>query len=113
MAGVINTLRERRLQRERMALDIGRELAVPNRMTVREPCKKYQAVFGEAARAGNKDFLFKRIAWRIESMAEGGFSEQARQRAEVLVRDADLRATAARTLPSESGGNRILLSPVS
>ncbi len=35
-----------------------------------------------------KDFLFKRIAWRIQSLAEGDFSERARRRAELLARGA-------------------------
>lgn len=57
------------------------------------PCQlscgeKYEEVFGEPTRAGNKDFLFKRIAWRIQSLAEGDLSERARRRADALARDA-------------------------
>jgi len=73
-----------------MALDIGRELATLKQMSVRELREKYEAVFGEPTRAGNRDFLFKRIAWRIQSLAEGDLSERARRRADVLARDADL-----------------------
>jgi hypothetical protein len=79
-----------------MALNIGKEIAELKRMTVRELREKYEAVFGEPTRAGNKDFLFKRIAWRIQSLAEGDLSERARRRAEFLARDADLRTTAPR-----------------
>ena len=74
-------------------------------MNVRELREKYEAVFGEPTRAGNKDFLFKRIAWRIQSVAEGDLSERARRRAELLARDADLRTTAPRTPLSTLGGN--------
>src|ERR1700733_3214074 len=56
--------------------------------------EKYLAVFGEAARTGNKTFLYKRLAWRLQSLAEGGLSERARRRAEELARDADVRTTA-------------------
>jgi hypothetical protein len=45
-------------------------------MTVRGLREKYEAVFGEPMRAGNKDFLFKRIAWRIQALAEGDLSER-------------------------------------
>ncbi len=77
-----------------MAMEIGRQLAELRQMTVRELRVKYQEVFGEPTRAGNKDFLFKRIAWRIQSLAEGDLSERARRRADVLARDAELRTTA-------------------
>ncbi len=81
-----------------MAMNVGKELADLKQMTVRELREKYESVFGEATRAGNKDWLFKRIAWRIQALAEGDLSERARQRAEFLARDADLRTTAPRDL---------------
>ncbi|NOT00442.1 MAG: DUF2924 domain-containing protein [Phycisphaerales bacterium] len=80
-----------------MALEIGKQIAVLKQMTVRELREKYEEVFGEPTRAGNRDFLFKRIAWRIQSLAEGDLSERARRRADLLARDADLRTTAPRT----------------
>ena len=63
-----------------MALDIGKQIAELKQMTVRALREKYEQVFGETTRAGNKDFLFKRIAWRIQSLAEGDLSERARRR---------------------------------
>ncbi|MCH7873041.1 MAG: DUF2924 domain-containing protein, partial [Planctomycetes bacterium] len=80
-----------------MAMEIGKQLAELTQMTVRELREKYHGVFGEPTRSGNKDFLFKRIAWRIQSLAEGSLTERARRRAGVLARDADLRTTAPRT----------------
>jgi hypothetical protein len=67
------------------------ELAALHRMTVGELREKYLAAFGEETRSWNKDFLRKRIAWRIQELAEGGLPERARRRAEELARDADLR----------------------
>jgi hypothetical protein len=66
-------------------------------MTPAELREKHLAVFGEPTRSGNKEFLRKRLAWRIQSLAEGGLSERARRRAEELARDADIRTTAPRT----------------
>jgi hypothetical protein len=71
--------------------NVGAELASLHRMTVGELREKYAAAFGEETRSWNKDFLRKRIAWRIQELAEGGLSERARRRAEELARDADLR----------------------
>jgi hypothetical protein len=88
-----------------MVPDIGKQIAVLKQMGVRELREKYEAFFGEPTRAGNKDFLFKRIAWRLQSLAEGDLSERARRRADALARDADLRTTAPRTPPSTTGEN--------
>ena len=73
------------------ALNMTREVAALKRMTVKELRGRYMEVFGEATRSGNKDFLWKRIAWRMQANAEGGLTERARRRAEELANDADLR----------------------
>ena len=88
-----------------VALNVGREIALLKQMTVRELREKYLEVFGEPTRAGNKDFLFKRIAWRIQALAEGDLSERARQRAAELARDGDLRTTAPRLPATATTGN--------
>jgi hypothetical protein len=57
---------------------------------------KYADVFGEPTRSRHKEYLIKRIAWRMQANAEGGLSERARLRAMELANDADLRVTAPR-----------------
>jgi hypothetical protein len=52
---------------------------------------RYRAVTGEPARSSNRQFLARRIAWRLQAEAEGGLSERARQRASAIADDADLR----------------------
>src|SRR5687767_11554832 len=66
------------------------------RMTAGQLRERYLEVFGEPSRSGNRDFLFKRLAWRLQSLAEGTLSERALRRAEELARDADLRTTLPR-----------------
>jgi len=61
------------------------------RMTVRELQQKHLELFGEEVRSKHKDALFKRIAWRLQTVAEGGLSDRARRRAMELANDADLR----------------------
>ncbi len=73
---------------------IGRQIAALRRMKAKELRARYAEVFGEETRSGNRDSLLKRIAWRLQSQAEGGLSERARRRAEQLARDADIRVTA-------------------
>ena len=77
-----------------------------SRMTVRELREKYLEVFGEETRSYNKVFLRKRIAWRIQSLAEGDLSERARRRAMELANDADLRMRAPRD-PAKSGSAEV------
>jgi hypothetical protein len=66
------------------------------RMTVGQLREQYLEAFGEPSRSGNRGFLFKRVAWRLQSLAEDTLSERARRRAEELARDADLRTTLPR-----------------
>jgi hypothetical protein len=42
---------------------------------------RYQDLFGEASKSSNKQFLFRRIAWRLQANGEGDLSERARRRA--------------------------------
>ncbi len=74
-----------------MRIEIIREIDKVRTMTVKALREKYLEVFGETTRSGNKDFLWKRIAWRIQAIEEGDLSERARRRAEELASDADLR----------------------
>src|SRR6266436_6180232 len=59
---------------------------------------KYQKLFGESPRSGHKDYLFRRIAWRLQANRYGDLSDQVRQRALAIADDRDLRLR----LPQES-----------
>jgi hypothetical protein len=69
------------------------------------------SVFGEPSRTGNKDFLRKRLAWRIQSLAEGTLSERARRRAMEIARDADIRMTVPKA-PKMSAAAITELKPI-
>lgn len=78
-------------------MKIGREITALKNMTVAELRARYAEVFGEENPSHHKEYLVKRIAWRLQSLAEGGLSERARIRAAELARDADIRVTAPKT----------------
>src|SRR5581483_10744994 len=63
-------------------------------MTTGQLKAKYHEVFREVSRSNHKQFLFRRIAWRIQADAWGGLSDRARQRALEIANDADLRIRA-------------------
>ena len=82
-----------------MELNIGKEVARMQNMTVPELRVRYAEVFGEETRAGNKAWFVKRIAWRLQSQAEGDLSERALQRAAELANDADVRMNPPKAKP--------------
>ena len=82
-----------------MIMNVGKEVATLKRMTVGELRRKYAEAFGEATNARHKEWLVRRIAWRLQAVAEGDISERARQRATDLARDADLRIKAPKPVP--------------
>src|SRR5712675_136588 len=53
---------------------------------------KYRDLFGEDSRSSNRQFLVRRIAWRLQAQAEGDLSERARGRiAEIAEDNLDVR----------------------
>ncbi len=72
---------------------IGQQLRELQGLTTPQLRGRYAEVFGEHTPANNRTWLLKRIAWRLQALAEGGLSQRARQRAAELANDADLRMT--------------------
>jgi len=88
-------------------LNVERELARLRKTGVKHLCEEYATLFGEETRSRNKDWLIKRIVWRIQANAYGDLSERARQRALELANDADLRLQAPRQLPPRTRGVQV------
>jgi DUF2924 family protein len=95
-----------------VAKGVEQTLAALGRMTLGQLREKYLELFGEPTRSGNRDFLFKRLAWRVQSLAEGTLSDRARRRAEELARDADIRTTLPRPRKESGGAAKTVTAPV-
>jgi hypothetical protein len=89
-----------------------KEIEGLRRLTVGGLREKYREVFGEESRSNHKDFLFRRIAWRIQANAEGGLSERARRRALEIANDADLRIRAPKHLGGSEASSRTAVGTV-
>ena len=77
-----------------MGLNIPKEVGAMKRLTTRQLKDRYEEAFGEVCRSNHKQWLIKRIAWRLQANEEGDLSERARRRAMELANDADLRMKA-------------------
>ena len=77
-----------------MPPNLATEIAALPRLRVSELRARFAVVFGEPTPSHNKVWLVKRIAWRLQALAEGDLSERARRRAAELVADADVRLSA-------------------
>ena len=74
-----------------MNANLTHELATLGQLTVSGLRARYAELFREETRVGNKTWLIRRIAWRLQALAEGDLSERARQRAAELAHEADVR----------------------
>jgi len=72
-------------------MNLAQDIATLPTLSVAQLRSRYAETFGEPTHAGRKAWLVKRIAWRLQALAEGDLSERARQRATELANDADLR----------------------
>src|SRR5262245_15541862 len=102
------------------ALNIDREVSLMQAMSVDRLRAKFAEVFGEPTHSRHKEYLIKRIAWRMQANAYGGLSERALARARELANQADLRVVAPKkkeaaraivTLPVASPADRRLPAP--
>ena len=88
--------------------EIYEEIEALRHLTTVQLKERYREVFGEQSRSNHKQFLFRRIAWRVQANAWGGLSERARRRALEIADDADLRIRAPKSFLREPDNSRTL-----
>jgi|YelNatPaOPRAMG01_1025707.scaffolds.fasta_scaffold149518_2 hypothetical protein len=64
------------------------ELAAMNVAALQQ---RHKELFGEAPVSAHRQFLFRKIAWRVQADREGGLPDSARELARAIARDAPLR----------------------
>ncbi len=83
--------KRRRSKPDAAMRDLADQLIALKSMTVTELQARHREQFGVPTRSRNKQFLVKRIAWRMQEQAEGGLSAKAKARAEELAPQAPAR----------------------
>ena len=53
-------------------------------MTVAELREEWERLYGEPTRSRNRDYLWRRLAWRVQELAHSGLSDHAKARIEEL-----------------------------
>lgn len=64
--------------------------------------ERYLALFGEETTSRNKDYLFKRLVYRMQEQRYGGLSQRAQDRAKELASQAPIRRRPPRNVASVS-----------
>jgi hypothetical protein len=82
-----------------MTQNLAKELAKLETMSTADLKRKYAELIGDEARSGNRTWLIRRVAWRMQANQYGGLSERARQRAAELANESDLRLTPPKVRP--------------
>jgi hypothetical protein len=68
-----------------------REIIALRKLSVGELRARWLELFGEETKSRNRDYLFKRLAYRIQERRYGGLTEEERARAEALAEKAPIR----------------------
>jgi len=55
-----------------MSTTVEKELAALEKMTTSDLQATYRDLFGDEAGSSNRRWLFRRCAWRMQALAEGG-----------------------------------------
>jgi DUF2924 family protein len=82
-----------------------REIEELQRAPVAQIRARYREVFQEEPRSKHRAQLFRRLAWRLQALSEGGLSEAARKRALEIVNEADLRIVPPRGFLDAAAGD--------
>jgi hypothetical protein len=79
------------LEKTEKPISIAAEVARLAKMTVPQLRLRHMELFDEPTKSFHKEYLVRRIAWRLQAESEGGLPEETRQLALAVARDAPLR----------------------
>ena len=94
-----------------MSVDVRSALRALERLRLADLRARFAELFGEPTRSTNRTWLIRRLAWRLQALAEGDLSQRARQRAAELARDADLRLNPPRPQTCTPAQPQALVAP--
>tara|TARA_R110002111_G_scaffold67833_2_gene110307 strand:- start:13912 stop:14409 length:498 start_codon:yes stop_codon:yes gene_type:complete len=77
-------------------------------MSTNELAELYHDLHGQPVGTRHRQYLIRKLAWRIQANAMGDISDRARKRARELANDSDIRVMAPQSLicPPQTGESR-------
>ena len=81
--------------------DIKTEIEALRAMNVTALVERYKTVFGKPPRIKHREWLWKRVAWKLQEQLFGGLSDVAKRRLEELI--AEIRLPVAETTRTVTG----------
>ena len=69
------------------------QISALQRMSVADLQAEWLRLYGEPSRSRNRDYLWKRLSWRVQELVGGGLSDTSKQRIDALAADGFIRAT--------------------
>lgn len=95
-----------------MLKTIESEIDALKRMTTSELVARYTELHGRDSRTRHRAYLIRKIAWRLQAVAEGDLSERARKRAAELADDAEVRVMPPKTIicPPQGPGTQTTIT---
>jgi hypothetical protein len=82
--------------------DVIRRIHALRQMSVAELHREWEALYGLPTRSRNKNYLFRRLAWRVQEITHGGLSNRAQDRISELAADTFTRARTPRDVPNKA-----------
>ena len=77
---------------------VTKEILELRQMRVPELIERYELAFGKSPRVKHREWLWRKIAWKIQEQRFGGLSQTARQRLDELIADLDIPLTRERVV---------------
>ena len=77
------------------------QISALQRKSVSDLQAEWLRLYGEPTRSRNRDYLWKRLAWRVQELAHGGLSDASQQRIDDLASDGFVRARTPRSAASD------------
>ncbi len=91
---------------------IPQEIAALRAMAVPELVGRYEVAFGKPPRVKHRDWLWRRIAWKLQEQRFGGLSTVAKKRLDELIAELDLPLSGKRTVRGKVNGRGTASDPV-
>ena len=86
-----NTAKKKNQTENKAIVDVAAQLAELQQMTVGQLRERYLELYGTPTNTRNKKYLQKKLAYRVQELAEGGLSGKALKRIDELAETAPIR----------------------